>query len=165
VAGGTPAIVVVVVLLLLVGLAAAGVLLARERRSERLQEHYGPEYDRTPAETGDPQEAESALREREQRHDELDVRELEPAERERFTTSWTEVRRDVVDDPVRAVRRADALVVDIMRTRGHPVDDARRRTEDVSVAHPGVVQQYREARAVRGATENGRWTPRSGGTP
>lgn len=151
----TAIVLLVVVVLLLVGLAAAGVVLARKRRSEQLQEHYGPEYDRTLAETGDPQEAEALLREREQRHDELDVRELDPAERERFTASWSEVQRDFVDDPVGAVRRADALVVDIMRTRGYPVDDADRRTEDVSVAHPGVVQQYREARAVREATENG----------
>lgn len=151
----TAIVLLVVVVLLLLGLAAAGVVLARRRRSEQLQEHHGPEYDRTPAGTGDPQEAEALLREREQRHDELDVREPDPAERERFTASWADVRRDVVDDPVGAVRRADAPVVDITRTRGYPVDDADRRTEDVSVAHPGVVQQYRDARAVRGATGNG----------
>lgn len=151
----TAIVLVVVIVLLVVGLAVAGLLLARKRRSERLQEHYGPEYDRELAETGDPREAEARLREREQRHDELDVRELEPAERERFSASWAQVQRDFVDDPVGAVRSADALVVDIMRTRGYPVDDAERRAEDVSVAHPGVVQQYREASAVREATERG----------
>lgn len=147
--------VLVIVIVLLVVLVVAGVLLARRQRSRRLQERYGPEYEREVAATGDPREAEARLREREQRHEELDVRELEPGERERYQASWAQVQRDFVDDPVGAVRRADALVVDIMRTRGYPVDDAERRAEDVSVAHPGVVQQYRDARAVREATERG----------
>ncbi len=151
----TVLVIVVVIVLLVAGLAAAGVMLSRKRRSEQLQEHYGPEYDREVAETGDPKEAEARLLEREQRHEELDVRELEPAERERYTTAWTQVQRDFVDDPVGAVQRADELVVHIMRTRGYPTDDAERRAEDVSVAHPGVVQQYRDARAVREATEQG----------
>lgn len=151
----TVIVLIVVVVLLVAALAVAGVLLARKRRSEQLQERYGPEYDRELAETGDPKEAESRLLEREERHDELDVRELEPAERERYTAAWTQVQRDFVDDPVGAVRRADDLVVSIMRTRGYPTDDADRRAEDVSVAHPGVVQQYRDARAVREATEQG----------
>lgn len=151
----TVIVLIVVIVLLVLGLAAAGVVLARKRRSEQIQEHFGPEYAREVAATGDPREAEARLREREERHRELDVRELEPAERERFSASWVEVQRGFVDDPVAAVRRADALVVDIMRTRGYPVDDEERRTDDVSVAHPGVVQQYRDARAVREETERG----------
>jgi hypothetical protein len=46
-------------------------------------------------------------------------------------------------------------VVDIMRTRGYPVDDFERRAEDISVEHPQVVQHYRDARDTRVATENG----------
>lgn len=42
-----------------------------------------------------------------------------------------------------------------VRTRGHPVEDPGRRTEEVSAAHPGTGQRYRDARAVKQATEHG----------
>lgn len=151
----TVIVLVVVIVVLVIALAAVGILLSRRRHSERLQEHYGPEYERSVLETGDRRTAEAQLVERERRHSELDVRDLDPDERARFSTSWTTIQRDFVDDPVSAVRSADDLVVDIMRTRGYPVDDAERRTEDVSVEHPGVVQQYREARRIREATDHG----------
>lgn len=148
-------VLIVVVVLVALLLVAAGILLARRRRSKRLQEHYGPEYDRLVADTGDRRAAEARLAEREARHRDLDVRELHADERERFAVAWAGIQRGFVDDPVRAVRDADGLVVDILRTRGYPVDDDERRAEDVSVEHPGVVHQYREARAIREATERG----------
>ena len=151
----TVIVLIVVIVLLVLALAAAGVLLSRRRRSERLQEHYGPEYERSVHETGDRRSAEAHLTEREQRHRELDVRDLRPEERDRFASSWARIQRGFVDDPVRSVREADVLVVEIMQTRGYPVDDFDRRAEDVSVEHPQVVQHYRDARAVRDATENG----------
>ncbi|MBW0093912.1 hypothetical protein I4I73_23500 [Pseudonocardia sp. KRD-184] len=151
----TVIVLIVVVVVLVIALGVAGVLLSRRRRSERLQERYGPEYDRTLAETGDPREAESRLVEREKRHRSLDVRDLSHEERDRFGASWAEIQRGFVDDPVQSLRRADGLVVEIMRTRGYPVDDFERRAEDISVEHPQVVAHYREARAVRDATEHG----------
>ncbi len=151
----TVIVLVVVVALLVAALVVAGVLLARRRRSRQLQERYGPEYEREVAVTGDARRAEERLLEREERHQQLDVRELRPEERERYGESWAQVQREFVDDPVHAVQRADALVVDIMRARGYPVEDAARRTEEVSVAHPDIVQRYRDARAVKEATEHG----------
>lgn len=151
----TVIVLIVVIVLLVLALAAAGVLLSRRRRSERLQEHFGPEYERSISEAGDRRSAEAQLTGREKRHRKLDVRDLHAEERERFAASWTTIQRDFVDDPVQAVHRADGLVVEIMRTRGYPVDDFERRAEDVSVDHPEVVQHYREARAVREATDHG----------
>lgn len=150
-----PTVLVLIVVVALLVLLAAGVLLARRRRSKRLQEHYGPEYDRSLREAGDRRSAEAQLTEREQRFRELDVRELDRGERDRFAASWTGIQRGFVDDPGRAVHDADRLVVEIMRTRGYPVDDFERRAEDVSVEHPEVVQHYRDARAVRDATVDG----------
>lgn len=150
----TTVIVLIVVVVLLVA-ALAAVLLSRKRNSKRLQDHYGPEYERSLSETGDRKEAEARLLEREERHRSLDVRDLEPAERERYGASWNDIQRDFVDDPTRALRSADSLVDDVMRTRGYPVDDFERQAEDVSVEHPDVVRHYREARAVRDATEDG----------
>jgi len=151
----TVIVLIVVVVVLVIALAVAGVLLTRRKRSERLQERYGSEYDRALAETGDPREAESQLVEREKRHSSLDIRDLQPEERDRFAASWSAVQRGFVDDPVQALGQADGLVVEIMRTRGYPVDDFERRAEDVSVEHPEVVAHYREARAVRDATAHG----------
>ncbi len=153
--GTTTIVLIVVIVLLVIALAVAGVLLSRRRRSEHLQEHYGPEYERTLAETGDRRSTEAALTEREQRHRKLDVRDLSADERDRYAASWTTIQRGFVDDPVQSVHHADGLVVEIMKTRGYPVDDFERRAQDLSVEHPQVVQQYRDARAVHEATQNG----------
>lgn len=153
--GTTTIVLIVVIVLLVVALAAAGVMISRRRRSEQLQEHYGPEYERTLAETGDRRATEAKLTEREQRHRDLDVRDLTADERDRYSSSWTTIQQGFVDDPVRSLHHADALVVEIMQTRGYPVDDVERRDEDLSVEHPKVVQQYRDARQVRQEAEDG----------
>jgi hypothetical protein len=155
----TVTVLVVVIVVLVLALIAFGVMLFQRRRTERLQEHYGPEYERSLSETGDRRAAEAQLTEREKRHRELDIRDLRSDERDRFAASWADIQREFVDDPKRAVRDADGLVLDIMRTRGYPVGDDggdfERRAEDISVEHPGVVQRYRQAHAVRDATERG----------
>lgn len=149
-------VLIVVVVVLLIGLAVAGVMFSRRRSSQKLQERYGAEYDRELADTGDPREAEARLKEREQRVKSLDVRDLRPEEREHFGASWATIQRGFVDDPVTAVHQADTLVVEIMRTRGYPVDDDfERRAEDLSVEHPEIVARYREARGVRDASARG----------
>jgi hypothetical protein len=155
----TVIVLIVVIVVLALGLIAAGVMLFQRRRTERLQEHYGPEYERSLSQTGNRRAAEAQLSEREKRHRELDIRDLRSDERERFAASWADIQREFVDDPKRAVHDADMLVLDIMRTRGYPVGDDggdfERRAEDISVEHPDVVQHYREAHAVRDATERG----------
>jgi hypothetical protein len=152
-------VLVVVIVVLVLALAAAGVMLFQRRRTERLQEHYGPEYERSLSQAGSRREGEAQLTEREKRHRELDIRDLRGEERDQFAHSWEGIQREFVDDPKRAVRDADVLVLEIMRTRGYPVgdegDDFERRAEDISVEHPEVVQRYREAHAVRDATESG----------
>jgi hypothetical protein len=141
-------LIVVVVLLVAVGIA----MMSRRRRSQQLQEHFGPEYERRVAETGDPKAAEAELAGRQKRRQEFDIRSLRPEERERFQGSWYRIQRDFVDDPERSLHDADDLVVEVMRLRGYPVEgDFDRRADDLSVDHPQVVQHYREARSVRDA--------------
>jgi len=150
----TTVIVLIVVVVLLV--IALGVVLLRRQRSERLQEHFGPEYQRRVAETGDRRSAEAELTEREKRRKQFDIRELRSEERDRFRQSWNGIQSGFVDDPERSLDSADQLVVEIMRVRGYPVDDDfDRRADDLSVDHPGVVQHYREAREVREASGDG----------
>jgi hypothetical protein len=141
--------------------AAAAVLFAlRERRSRELKQGFGPEYQRTVDEHGDDRRAaERELREREQRRAKLDIRELEPEDRERYAGRWQHAQRHFVDEPIAAVAEADALVREVMSARGYPVDDDfERRAADVSVDHPVVVEHYRSAheistRATRDETE------------
>lgn len=151
----TTAVVVIIVLVLLVA-AVLGVVLARRRHSTQLQRHFGPEYERSVASSGDRRAAEAELAERRQRREEFDVRDLRPEERNRFRESWNEIQRGFVDDPRRALHSADLLVVEVMRLRGYPVEeDFDRRADDLSVDHPRVVQHYREAREVRDASTDG----------
>ncbi|MGH3614049.1 MAG: hypothetical protein ACRDRK_15945 [Pseudonocardia sp.] len=150
----TTVIVLIAVLIVLV-VALVGAVLARRRRSERLQEHFGPEYERSVSATGNRKAAEAELSERERRHRKLDIRDLRPDERTRFEESWNGVQRGFVDDPSRSLRDADQLVSEIMSTRGYPVDDFDRRAEDISVEHPEVVHHYREARTVHDSSADG----------
>lgn len=144
---GTVVVLIVLVLLVLVVL---GVVVSRRRRSSQLQQHFGPEYERSVAATGDRRAAEAELAERRQRREEFDVRDLRPEERDRFRESWNEIQRGFVDDPRQSLKSADLLVAEVMRARGYPVDDDfDRRADDLSVDHPRVVQHYREARRVR----------------
>jgi hypothetical protein len=150
--GSTTLVLIIVVVLLALVL---GAVLLKRRRSESLRKHFGTEYERTVAESGDRKAGESELRERQQRRSELDIRDLRPDERGKFQESWNSVQRDFVDDPARAMNSADELVVAIMHTRGYPVDDFNRRADDISVDHPNVVRHYREARSVRDASTDG----------
>jgi hypothetical protein len=145
-------ILVVVAAVLLVVVAALAIRLGRRSRSERLREHFGPEYERSVSRTGDREVAEAELTERQERRRELDIRDLRPEERTRFHESWTTIQRDFVDDPARALHEADMLVVEVMRLRGYPVEDFDRRADDISVDHPDVVHHYREARRVQEAS-------------
>jgi Flp pilus assembly protein TadB len=90
----------ILVAILAVLLVVAAVLLWRTRRSQQLREGFGPEYERTVAERGDRRAAESELLERRRRREQLDVRELEPAARERYADRWRATQRRFVDEPV-----------------------------------------------------------------
>jgi hypothetical protein len=153
---GTVGIVVIVVVVLLVVAGVAALVVARQRQHRRqLAEQFGPEYERRVAETGDRKAVEQELKERKERHDQLELRALDPGERDRFQADWLAIQRGFVDDPGGSVEHADALVVTIMRSRGYPVEDGRQRADDLSVAHPDVVEHYREARRIASANRDG----------
>jgi hypothetical protein len=145
-------IAVVVVLVVVVALAAA----SSRRRRHHLQTRFGSEYDRTVDGADRRREAERELREREARHDELDLRPLSDASRQRYTQQWQEMQSGFVDRPQVAVADADRLITDLMRERGYPVDDFDTRSELVSVDHPDVVENYRTAHGIAVKTVEGR---------
>ena len=85
---GTVVVLIILVLLIVVVL---GVVLSRRRRSSQLQEHFGPEYERSVSATGDRRAAEAELAERRQRREEFDVRDLRLEERGCFRDSGNEI--------------------------------------------------------------------------
>jgi hypothetical protein len=142
------AILVVLVLLVVLALVAG-----RQRRSRRLRDKFGPEYDRTVAEAGDRREAEATLQERTERRQQLDIVPLDPAARDRYVEAWRQTQARFVDEPAEATREADRLITELMRERGYPVEDFEQRAADVSVDHPQVVDDYRAAHAIAAANE------------
>jgi FtsZ-interacting cell division protein ZipA len=148
-------IVIVIAIVVVVAIAVVGYQMARKRRTAQLREQYGPEYDRSVDQAENQREAESELRDRAKRHEKLELRSLDSSERDDFEQRWSDVQGQFVDDPSNAVRNADLLVVDVMSARGYPVEDFDQRADDLSVRHAEVTQQYREARRIAQANEDG----------
>ena len=71
-------IVIVVAVAIIVALVVAGAQMARRKRTEQLRQQYGPEYDRAIDESDSQRAAESELRDRSKRHDELELRDHRP---------------------------------------------------------------------------------------
>ena len=67
---------IVVVVAAVVILAAIAWSVTRSRRTSKLRQGFGPEYDRTVDRVGDRSKAEADLLDRERRHDELELRPL-----------------------------------------------------------------------------------------
>jgi hypothetical protein len=135
---------IVIAIVAVVVIALVATAIARRRRTEELQERFGPEYDRTLDEAGGRRDAERELRDRQDRREQLDIHPLSEAARSRYADAWQRTQATFVDDPEAAVRDADRLVQQAMGERGYPVDDDfERRAADVSVDHPEVVENFR----------------------
>jgi len=147
--------VVIVAVVVVVVLAIVAAAVSRRRR-RHLQERFGSEYDRTLEGADHRRDAERQLRDREARHDELDLRPLSEASRQRYTQQWSDMQSGFVDRPQVAVSDADRLITDLMRERGYPVDDFETRSDLVSVDHPDVVENYRTAHGIAQRTVEGR---------
>ena len=143
------AIAVVVVLAVAVWQAVA------KRRTGRLQQQFGPEYNRTLGKTQSKREAEAELQAREERRQQLEIRPLSSAARDRYLDEWQTTQAQFVDDPRGAVASADSLIRSVMAERGYPVEDFEQRAADISVDHPQVVEHYRVGHRLARASANG----------
>ena len=143
----------------LVLLAIAGLIVAlsagRRRRTDRLKQQFGSEYDRTVAEAGEQQAAEKELVAREHKRKKLDIRPLSRDALQAYSHRWRQVQTAFVDSPSSALDDADGLLNDVMRERGYPVDDFDQRAADISVDHSAVVENYRDAHAIHLSNDNG----------
>jgi hypothetical protein len=141
-------IIIAVVAAVLVVVLVTALLGARSRRRHALQSRFGDEYDRTIESHDKRRAAERDLRDRERTRDELDIRPLTPAARDRFASQWETIQAGFVDRPQASVQQADDLVREVMRERGYPVDDFDAQADLVSVDYPHIVEDYRAAHGI-----------------
>jgi len=143
----TTLIIIVVVVLVIIG-AVLGVVFSRRRRSDRLHERFGPEYDHTVQTLGDEKKAQTELNARQKHVEALNIRPLSVSERERYLAEWTAVQSKFVDEPGQAIVDADRLIMEVMQVRAYPVSNFEQRAADISVSYPALVSNYRAARVI-----------------
>lgn len=146
------AIVAAVTIMFIIGWAAWS--MAERRKTERLRQTFGPEYDRTIEELG-KSDGEDELEARRARAGGFRLRQLQFDEYRRFKDRWNDTQARFVDSPGATVNEADRLVSELMRARGYPVGDFEQRAADLSVDHPEVVANYRAAHRVAVANSHG----------
>ena len=128
------------------------------RRRHELQERFGEEYEVVIEEHGSKREAERELAARQERHEQLNIRPLDPQLRQYYTEQWRATQARFVDEPDAAFEKADRLVADVMVQRGYPLGDVDRQMADLSVEHSDVLNHYREAHDIAQAPAKGRPT-------
>jgi hypothetical protein len=128
-------------------------LVTSRRRTARLQERFGPEYNRVASSAERKRDAEAELAQREERRETFDIQPLSDVSRERYVEQWKTIQAQFVDEPGRAVARADSLLQQVMTERGYPVEKFDQRAADLSVDHPKLVENYREGHRL--ATKSG----------
>ncbi|MGW7437078.1 hypothetical protein [Streptomyces sp. NPDC054849] len=153
----TSTLIVVIAVAAVVVIALVAMLWQMTRR-RHLRERFGPEYERTVQEEGGTRAAERDLRAREQRHDELEIKEL-PAERRReYADAWSNVQEHFVDRPEGSVAEADELVARLMSERGYPTEGYEGQLRDLSVEHGRTLDHYRAAHDVKVRSGGGQAT-------
>jgi hypothetical protein len=141
-------LIITVVLVLVVGIIL-GLVFAHRKRSQRLQDQFGPEYNHTVQQAkGDERKAQTELEERQKHVKALDIRSLSTGERERYLADWTVVQSKFVGEPGQAILDADRLIIAVMQMRAYPVTDFEQRAADISVNYPALVSNYRAAREI-----------------
>src|ERR1700679_3528539 len=89
--------VVVVVVLIVVAIAVA--INMEKKKTARLRSQFGPEYDLALSETGSRKKAEQALHSRLRRIEQLKIRDLTIAERDRYAMEWETLQSRFIDHP------------------------------------------------------------------
>jgi len=150
----SPTVTIVLIIVVLVVIAAI-IYGVQAGRRKKLQNTFGPEYERAVADTGNRTEAEKELREREKRHAELELKPLSPEAQAKYSADWEEVQLKFVDDPADAVGTADELVTELITERGYPTRDYEDRLADLSVEHANTLQHYRDAHEISERNRSG----------
>jgi hypothetical protein len=148
-----------VILIAVVVIAAVAIWAwVQKQRTRTLRSRFGPEYQRAIQEYGNRSSAEKALEHRAERTEMYHLRLLTEQERHAFSEEWRRTQSRFVDDPALAIREADHVISEVMRTKGYPMADFNRRAEDLSVDHPDIVRNYRTAHEIAIAQQEGQAT-------
>ncbi|HUD39104.1 MAG TPA: hypothetical protein VMR14_19545 [Streptosporangiaceae bacterium] len=139
----TVTIAVVVAVVVVVAVLVIGVMAVRRRR--RLQQRFGPEYDRLADERDSKRQADSELAGRERRVRGLDLQPLTDSARAGYAQQWTVIQEQFVDTPLDAVASSQVLVVAVMSELGYPAEDPDQMLADLSVEHATTLGHYRAA--------------------
>ena len=142
----TGIIVGIVVAVVVIGMVAFGVTAVLRRR--RLQQRFGPEYDRLVGERDSRRKAEAELIERERRVEDLDIQPLTDPARASFAGQWASIQELFVDTPAEALSAAQLLVVAVMAERGYPAEHPDQVVADLSVRHSRTLDRYRAAEEI-----------------
>jgi hypothetical protein len=142
----TGIIVGIVVAVVVIGTVAFGVMAVSRRR--RLQQRFGPEYDRLVGERDSRREAEAELTERERRVEGFDIQPLTDPARASFAGQWASIQERFVDTPADAVSAAQLLVAAVMTERGYPAEPHDQVVADLSVGHSRTLDRYRAAEEI-----------------
>ena len=153
-------ILVVIGVVLVLALVAVLAWRARTRRrdAERLQGRFGPEYDRVVGDADGRREkrsAEADLANRAEQRDKLDIRPLGAGARERYAARWQQTQATFVDAPAPALDEAETLLQQVMAERGYPVENFEEQSALISVDHPNLVENYREAHTTKERIRDG----------
>ena len=132
-------------LVLLAVLAMAAVKSARKKRERAaLKERFGPEYDRTLSAHHNTGAAVADLKQRQADHDELNLRDLNDADRELVRTHMAAAQFRFVEDPADAILRTERIMFEVLRAKGYPVAaDREQATKLFSVDHPHHAESLR----------------------
>src|SRR5215468_6057802 len=144
----TIAIIVVVAVVVLVVVA-----MAVTRR--RLQQRFGPEYDRVVEEKRGQFRGAAELARRERRVQRLRIRPLSASARAEYVAEWRAVQEGFVDQPLHAVGDGHELLASVMKERGYPAEDADQIAADLSVTHAATLGHYRAAQEVSADAKRG----------
>lgn len=153
-------IVIVVAVVVVAAIVVVGYRMAQQKRTAQLRDQFGPEYDRALDQSDSQREAESELRDRSKRHEELELRSLDSSEREDFeaevTQRYREARRIAqanqdgnvdTEDLRQAVTSYRSLVQVLLADDGDRNRDSGTQTEhDNNKEHDNQVTE-REAKA------------------
>jgi hypothetical protein len=149
----TGIVIAIVVAVIVVAAVVAGGMAVMRRR--RLQQRFGPEYDRLAGERDSKLKAEAELTGRERRVQGLDIQPLTDSARASYADQWAAIQEQFVDAPVDAVTASQVLVVAVMSERGYPAEHHDQMLADLSVEHAGTLDRYRAAEQISASAAGG----------
>jgi len=116
----TGIVLAIVVAVIVVAALVIGVMAVMRRR--RLQQRFGPEYDRLVGESDSKLKAEAELTGRERRVQAMEIHPLTDSGRAGYADQWESIQEQFVDTPADAVAASQVLVVAVMNERGYPAE-------------------------------------------